>query len=163
MCEEEGLELSWNTPSQRIELYSQTLEEAGVDPMPVFRMPEQPPPGSFRLLTGRSPVHTFGRTTNNRFLSTCDDENEVWVNPDAARSLPGFEAEPLRPGERVVLVNQDDVRSEPVKVRLTSSMRRANAASEALSMVWARISTAKLNTSAQCRSAILAMGKTARV
>jgi thiosulfate reductase/polysulfide reductase chain A len=121
--EEDGLELSFPTPSGKVELYSSALEELGVDPLPVFRMPEQPPPGQFRLISGRSPVHTFGRTTNNRFLSTCDDENELWLNTDSARSLPGFETRPLENGESVVLVNQDNVRTDAVKVRLTERIR----------------------------------------
>jgi len=52
-----------------------------------------------------------------------DDINEAWVNPDAARNLPGFEAQPLASGDLVVLVNQDDVRSEPLPVRLTERIR----------------------------------------
>ena len=123
VCEEDGLPPTFTTPSEKIELYSARLEEAGVDPMPVFRMPPQPPPGQLRMLSGRSPVHTFGRTTNNRFLSTCDDENEVWINPAAARALPGFETRPLQDGERVVLVNSGDIRTEPVKVKLTQRIR----------------------------------------
>ena len=122
-CEEDGLAPSFSTDSGKIELYSAALEEAGVDPLPDFRMPPQPTAGQLRLISGRSPVHTFGRTTNNRFLSTCDDENEAWINPSAARTLPGFETSPLNNGDRVILVNQDDVRSEPVKVKLTERIR----------------------------------------
>jgi thiosulfate reductase/polysulfide reductase chain A len=77
----------------------------------------------FRLLSGRAPVHTFGRTTNNRELSEVYAENEVWINADAARALPGFEEKPLAGGDRVVMVNQDDVRSEPVKARITERIR----------------------------------------
>jgi thiosulfate reductase/polysulfide reductase chain A len=47
----------------------------------------------------------------------------VWLNADAARSLPGFEVRPLQNGERVVLVNQDGVRSTPVRVKLTQRIR----------------------------------------
>ncbi len=121
--EEEGLALSFDTPSKKIELYSDQLEAAGFHPMPEFTAPEEPPDGHFRLLFGRHPVHTFGRTTNNRFLSTIFDENEVWLNADAARGLSGFEGKPLTTGDRVVLVNQDNVRSEPVRVKLTQRIR----------------------------------------
>jgi thiosulfate reductase/polysulfide reductase chain A len=123
LCEEEGLTPSFSTPSEKIELYSEALAEMGADPMPEFRMPPQPEPGQLRLITGRSPVHSFGRTINNRFLSTVDDTNEAWLNPGAARSLPGFETRPLRNGDQVVLVNQDDVRSEPLPVRITERIR----------------------------------------
>lgn len=122
-CEEEGLALTFGTDSGKIELYSEPLEMMGFSPMPEYTPHEEPPTGSFRLLFGRAPTHTFGRTTNNRFLSLVYDENEVWVNADVARTLPGFGEGGLETGERVVLVNQDDVRSEPIKVRVTERIR----------------------------------------
>ena len=122
-CEEEGLGLTFDTDSGKIELYSTALEALGFDPLPNFTQHEDPPPGSFRLLYGRSPVHTFGRTTNNRFLTQIVPENEVWLNADVAKTLPGFEYPPLKSGTRVILVNQDGIRSNPVKVRITQRIR----------------------------------------
>lgn len=122
VCEEEGLALGeLKTESKKIELASASLGKLGFDALPTFYPPEEPPPGSFRMLSGRSPVHTFGRTTNNRFLGEVVAENEVWINADAARALP-FEP-PLRSGEKVVLVNQDGVRSTPVAAKLTERIR----------------------------------------
>ena len=123
VCEEEGLSLRFDTDSGKIELYSKPLETLGFDPLPQFVPPDEPPPGMFRLLFGRASVHTFGRTTNNRFLSTCYDENQVWINADVARALPGFQDKPLATGDRVVLVNQDGVRSDPVKAKVTERIR----------------------------------------
>jgi len=123
VCEEEGLELRFNTPSGKIELYSQVLKDAGFHPLPEYTPVEEPPPGMFRLLFGRAPVHTFGRTANNRFLAQVYEENEVWVHPDAIRALPAFAGRKPRTGDRVVLVNQDGVRSNPVKLRLTQRIR----------------------------------------
>ncbi len=105
VCEEEGLSLTFDTESKKIELYSSQLEQLGFHPMPQFTAPEEPPEGMFRLLSGRAPMHTFGRTTNNRFLSQVFSENEVWINADAAKALPGFEDKPARSGDRVRLVN----------------------------------------------------------
>ena len=122
ITEEEGLDLSFDTGTGKIELYSKPLEAMGFDPMPEFTPPDEPPPGMFRLLFGRTPVHSFGRTTNNRFLSQCFDENEVWINADAAAALAGFES-PLQDGERVVLVNQDGIRSNPIKAKITQRIR----------------------------------------
>jgi thiosulfate reductase / polysulfide reductase chain A len=122
-CEEEGAPVGAATESGRIQLYSKELEALGFDPLPVYRPQDAGPPGSFRLLSGRSPLHTFGRTTNNRLLAEAYPENEVWLNADAARSLPGFELRPLEHGERVVLVNGDGVRSSPVRVKLTQRIR----------------------------------------
>jgi thiosulfate reductase/polysulfide reductase chain A len=114
---EEGLEPDFPTPSGKIELHSEQLADAGFDPVPNFTAPEEPPPGHFRLLFGRAPVHTFGRTTNNRFLSEVYDENEIWVNARMAEELG------LENGERVTLVNQDGVRSEPIRVKATQRIR----------------------------------------
>jgi Anaerobic dehydrogenases, typically selenocysteine-containing len=86
-------------------------------PLPPYTRHEQPADGQFRLLFGRSPVHTFGRTTNNRFLSEVYDENEVWLNAKAAKE------QGLANGEVVTLVNQDGVRSQPVKLKVTQRIR----------------------------------------
>ncbi len=123
VCEEEGLALRFDTPSGKIELHSKTLADLGHPAMPEFVPPEAPPPGSFRLLFGRSPVHTFGRTTNNRFVAEIMSENVVWLNADMAKMLPEFAGEPLRQGEEVILINQDGVRSSPIKVKLTQRIR----------------------------------------
>ncbi len=120
-CEEEGLSLSFDTDSGKIELYSKPLASLGFDPMPQFTPPDEPPTGMFRLLFGRAPMHTFGRTTNNRFLGTLMAENEVWVNADVAREVPGFG--PLKDGEEVMLINQDDVREGPVRAKVTERIR----------------------------------------
>ncbi len=121
--EDEGLPLTFDTDSKKIELYSKTLKAAGFDPIPNHTAHEEPPTGMFRLLFGRAPVHTFGRTTNNRLLSECFPENEVWINADAARALPGFENTPLKTGDRVVLMNQDGVKSSPVRAKVTERIR----------------------------------------
>jgi thiosulfate reductase/polysulfide reductase chain A len=47
----------------------------------------------------------------------------VWVNAVAAQALPGFEQNPLIDGDRVVLVNQDGVRSSPVRAKITERIR----------------------------------------
>jgi len=122
-CVEDGAEIELETSSGKAELYSKELEELDFEPLPVYHPQEEGPPGSFRLLSGRSPLHTFGRTVNNRLLAQPFPENAVWLNADAARALPGFERTPLVEGDKVVLINQDGVRSTPVKVKLTQRIR----------------------------------------
>ncbi len=117
---DEGAVPEFWTDSGKIELYSQRLAGHGFDPMPVYHDDEleEPPPGYYRLLFGRAPTHTFGRTTNNRLLSEVYAENAVWVSREVARKWG------LEDGERVYLQNQDGVRSSftaPVKV--TSRIR----------------------------------------
>ncbi|MCA9668661.1 MAG: molybdopterin-dependent oxidoreductase [Myxococcales bacterium] len=123
-CRDDGLPApSFDTPSKKVELYSDQLAKLGFHPMPEPSSPEEPPQGMFRLLTGRAPMHTFGRTTNNRQLGELMSENEVWINRAAARALPGFEDPPLRTGDKVVLVNQDGIKSTPIKARVTERIR----------------------------------------
>jgi len=75
------------------------------------------PPGSFRLLYGRSPVHSFSRTQTNPVLRDAVPENEVWVNADIGRRLG------LASGDYVRLRNQDGVLSGRVKARVTQAIR----------------------------------------
>lgn len=114
---EEGATPVYGTPSGKIELYSQQMADAGLSPMPEYTQHESPAPDQFHLLFGRTPTHTFGRTTNNRFLSEIYDENEVWINAQVAAE------QGWKHGERVVLVNQDGKRSAPIKVKATQRIR----------------------------------------
>lgn len=114
---EDGVEPSFPTPSGKIELFSQQMKDAGLPPLPEFYPPQEPAPGQFRLLVGRSPVHTFGRTTNNRFLGEVKAENELWLNAKIAKER-GLEA-----GAKVVMVNQDGKRSAPIVLKPTQRIR----------------------------------------
>lgn len=111
-------ESPFNTPSGKIELYSQTLATAGFDPMPVYEPVDEPPDGYFRLLYGRHPVHTFAKTQNTPVLHELYPENEVWVNASVAFELG------LENGSRVWLENQDGARSGPILVKATERIRR---------------------------------------
>jgi thiosulfate reductase/polysulfide reductase chain A len=121
-CEEEGLPVMIPHESGKIQLKSLEAEKAGFDAFPTFYPQEEGPAGTFRLLNGRAPTHTFGRTVNNRLLAQPYAENEVWVNASVAKALPGF-AGPLRNGDRVWLINQDGVKSGPVRAKVTERIR----------------------------------------
>ena len=114
---EEGVVPTFDTPSHKIELFSKQLKMAGFDPMPEFRQNEEPPEGMFRLLTGRAPVHSFGRTVNNRLLGDCYAENEVWLNDKICEEFG------IKDKQKVVLVNTEGIRSNPVKVKKTRRIR----------------------------------------
>ncbi|HUL57681.1 MAG TPA: molybdopterin dinucleotide binding domain-containing protein [Anaeromyxobacteraceae bacterium] len=113
----EGGPSPFTTPSGKVELYSEPLAKSGHDPLPRYQPVAEPPAGHFRLLYGRSPVHTFARTQNTPALHALQPENEVWLNDVAAAGLG------IRDGERVWLENQDGVRSGPVRVKVTPRIR----------------------------------------
>ncbi|MCX6543409.1 MAG: molybdopterin-dependent oxidoreductase [Acidobacteria bacterium] len=114
---EDGLEPKFPTASGKIEFYSTVLRDKGFDPVPTYARPTEPPPGAFRLLFGRAPVHSFGRTQSNPILNDMMDENEVWLNADIAARL-GFAH-----GSYVKLRNQDGVISNRVKLKATARIR----------------------------------------
>lgn len=105
------------TASGKVELYSDALAKANLAPMPIYEPTDQVPTGYFRLLYGRSPVHTFARTQNTPLLNELMAENEVWVNDRAAAQLG------LRQGTRVIIENQDGVKSGPLNVKATPRIR----------------------------------------
>lgn len=106
------------TSSGKIELYSAALKQAGFDPLPRYTEVPNPPPGFFRLLYGRTPLHSFARSQNNAMLHALMPANEVWINSDSAADL-GF-----RDAEDVSLQNADGLESLPVRLRLTQGIRR---------------------------------------
>jgi thiosulfate reductase/polysulfide reductase chain A len=114
---DEGVPAAFPTPSGKIEFFSTQLQALGHDPVPKYTPPAPNPPGTFRMLFGRSPVHSFGRTQTNPVLAEMMDENEVWVNADVARRMG------VADGARVRLRNQDGVTSLPVKVKATERIR----------------------------------------
>ncbi len=107
-------EFHWHTPSGKVELFSKQLEEKGFSPLPLFIPQPDPPPGTLRLLYGRSPLHTFGRTQNNDILSDLDPTNNLWMHPDLAKQL-GIEE-----GRCVLIENADGATSGHLQARITS-------------------------------------------
>jgi thiosulfate reductase/polysulfide reductase chain A len=114
---DEGVPAEFATPSGKIEFYSTQLLEKGFDPVPKFTRPAEPPAGSFRLLFGRAPVHSFGRTQSNPLLHEMMPENEVWLNADVAARLG------LADGAWIRLRNQDGIVSNRVQVKATQRIR----------------------------------------
>jgi thiosulfate reductase/polysulfide reductase chain A len=110
----EGAEWEFNTPSGKIELFSNTLAAEGYPGLPNYTEHKQNPQGFYRLIYGRVPMHTFGRTVNNPYLSTLRSENRLWINPKVAKDWG------IEDGQEVWLENQDGVVSSfSVKVRIT--------------------------------------------
>jgi len=114
---EEGLALEFDTPSKKIEFWSDQLARAGFDPVPKYKKHPEAPQGYYRVVTGRAPVHTFSRTQSNPLLHEMMRENELWVNAATAAKAG------LKNGEYVKLRNQDGVVSHRIRVKATQRIR----------------------------------------
>lgn len=112
-----GEAVRFNTPSGKIELYSQLLADIGQDPLPRYTPPERPPQGFYHLNYGRAPAHTFGRTINNPLLFELMPENTIWLHPSAA-AVHGVSS-----GDYARLENPEGRRSNRVRVRVTERIR----------------------------------------
>ena len=114
---EEGLELSFDTPSGKVEFWSDQLAAKGFDAVPKYTKHPEAPADHFRLITGRSPVHTFSRTQSNPLLHDLVSDNEVWVHAATAARLG------LKHRDWVRLKNQDGATSNRVRVKATQRIR----------------------------------------
>ena len=114
---EDGAEISFDTPSKKVEFWSDQLAKRGFDAVPKYTAPEKAPDGFFRLITGRAPGHTFSRTQTNPLLHDLMPDNEVWVNTATAAKLG------LKNRDYVKLKNQDGVVSNRVRVKATQRIR----------------------------------------
>ncbi len=109
--------LRFRTPSGKVDLYSQRLVDAGMDPVPYYRPLPQAPTGFLRLTNGRSPYHSFTRSMNNAWLTEMVPVNALWLNDRVAAAMD------LSDGMEVELENQDGVRSGPVPLKVTPGIR----------------------------------------
>lgn len=106
------------TESGKIELFSDALVKSNHDPLPKYESTAEPPAGYFRLLYGRSSVHTFSRTQNTPVLNELMPENEVWVNAQVAAEMG------LQDGDYVRLENQAEACGNRIKVKVTQRIRK---------------------------------------
>jgi thiosulfate reductase/polysulfide reductase chain A len=85
--EEKSGEITFNTPSGKIEVYSETLKNAGFSPWPTWEEPTAPGEDEFYLLTGKVAQQTQFGSQNNQLLHKYSDEPRLWMNTKAATSL----------------------------------------------------------------------------
>jgi thiosulfate reductase/polysulfide reductase chain A len=81
---EEEPGFTWNTPSGKIELYSETLANQDFPGVPVWQAPPQPSAGQFYLLTGKVAQSTQFASQNNQLLHKYADEPRLWMNEAVA-------------------------------------------------------------------------------
>jgi thiosulfate reductase/polysulfide reductase chain A len=81
-------DMKFKTPSGKVELTSTMLTEAGVPSWDDYVPPVKLKKNEFRLITGKTAVHTQGRTTsNNPWLNELVSENDFQIHTDRARTL----------------------------------------------------------------------------
>ncbi|HWQ84447.1 MAG TPA: molybdopterin dinucleotide binding domain-containing protein, partial [Anaerolineales bacterium] len=93
---EESTELRFNTPSGKLEVYSETLEKAGFSPWPTWEEPPAPTPDRFYLLTGKVAQHTQMGTQNNELLHKYEDQPRLWLHTSAAETRGIKTNDPVR-------------------------------------------------------------------
>jgi thiosulfate reductase/polysulfide reductase chain A len=81
---EDDDEITFNTPSGKIEVYSETLKNAGFSPWPTWEEPLVPGENEFYLLTGKVAQQTQFGTQNNQLLHKYSDEPRLWMNAKIA-------------------------------------------------------------------------------
>ncbi|MEF2229841.1 MAG: molybdopterin-dependent oxidoreductase [Pseudodesulfovibrio sp.] len=77
----------YKTLSQKIELYNRRYEQMGLDPLPRYTEPANPPENQFRLIIGRNALVTQTSTANNAVLHELVPTNTLWLNTKAAQKL----------------------------------------------------------------------------
>ena len=108
MYDPKKLEGQFKTPSGKIEIISKKLTDAGLPSFKEYKSPIKPPKGMFRLVYGRSAVHSHGHTTNNPLLSELMPENSLWINKRAAGKLG------IAEGDLVNVSSEDESYSGPM-------------------------------------------------
>ena len=88
--------VAFKTPSKKVEIVSQKLEDAGIPSLKPYESPEHPPEGAFRLTFGRVAVHTQGHTVNNPALNEQMPENVLWIHSTPANGLGIVDGAPVR-------------------------------------------------------------------
>ena len=63
------------------------MEDAGFDSFPTYETIPETPNGKFRLIVGRTALHTHISTQNNPYLNEIISENVLWINDDKAAEL----------------------------------------------------------------------------
>ncbi len=77
----------FKTPSGKLEFVSGKLTDAGLPSLKPYVSPDAPPEGMFRLVYGRTAVHTHGHTVNNPLLGELMPVNTLWINTKQAKKL----------------------------------------------------------------------------
>jgi thiosulfate reductase/polysulfide reductase chain A len=79
--------IKFKTPSGKIEFRSALLENADLPSFPPYEPVPTSENDTFRLVVGRTVLHTHVSTQNNPYLSELFPENTLWINSRRAAAL----------------------------------------------------------------------------
>lgn len=105
-----------NTPSRKVELYSEDFAGRGLDPMPTYHKFDEPGPNQFRFLVGRHAIHTHSMTSAFPELNWHMPENTVWINTAKAREMG------ISSGDEVLMRNRTGGEAR-IKAQVTEGIR----------------------------------------
>lgn len=105
----------FKTRSKKIELFNETYQKMGLDPLPVYHPPADPGQGRFRLVVGRNALITQSSSQNNSLLVQLQPDNDLWMHPAAAAELG------LRDGSYVMV--QSPAGRQAIRLRITRRTR----------------------------------------
>jgi thiosulfate reductase / polysulfide reductase chain A len=80
-------ELTFPTPSGKIEIESQVLKQAGLPSLPPYTPREAPVEDRFVLLFSKTATLAHGQSLNNPLLAEAAPQQMLWINPERARAL----------------------------------------------------------------------------
>lgn len=103
-------ELTFKTPSGKIEILSKMLEDQGLPSLMPYEPPPRPTEGAFRLTFGRCALHTQGHTVNNPALHELMSENVLWIHQAEAEKLG------IRDGDAVLVGREGHTQRIKAKV-----------------------------------------------
>ena len=107
-------EEGFQTGSGRIEVYSERLNEAGYDPLPVYTEEERVLPDEeypFQLVNAKMQFHCNVHTQNNPYLLEIEDENWAELNPQDGQALG------ISDGDRIEIASPQDKAMIAVRLR----------------------------------------------
>ncbi len=85
----------FKTKTHKIELFNETYQQMGLDPLPVYESPTAPPKNQFRMVVGRTATITQSSSQNNSLLQEFEPENDLWIHPDSAAALGIHDGDPV--------------------------------------------------------------------
>jgi thiosulfate reductase / polysulfide reductase chain A len=80
-------DLTFPTPSGKIEIESQVLKQAGLPSLPPYTPKEAPADECFQLLFSKTATLAHGQSLNNPLLAEVAPEQVLWIHPDRAWAL----------------------------------------------------------------------------